>query len=57
MGAKKVWGAPIFHLTELWFTTHNIVSKLTESYKMTTPTDKDFALSGMDVEVIVTGRR
>ena len=27
------------------------------SYKMTTPTDKDFALSGMDVEVIVTGRR
>ncbi len=32
-----MWGAPIFHLTELWFTTHNIVSKLTESYKMTTP--------------------
>jgi hypothetical protein len=27
------------------------------SYKMTTPTDKDFTLSGMDVEVVVTGRR
>ena len=27
------------------------------SYKMTTPSDKDFALSGMDLEVIVTGRR
>jgi hypothetical protein len=27
------------------------------SYKMTSPTIKDFALSGLDFEVIVTGRR
>lgn len=27
------------------------------SYKMTTPSDKDFALSGMDVDVVVAGRR
>ena len=27
------------------------------SYKLTSATLKDFALSGMDVEVVVTGRR
>ena len=27
------------------------------SYKLTTATLKDFAFSGMDVEVVVTGRR